>query len=176
MLILIGLIVLLIIIALNIPLALKTQKKFLSTCEGEYKTFQDANLKKFTILFFVILIIAIGFAIMSKKYIFLLAAALMLFLVVGAVKNAMIITKDKLYFRQCAVPLTEIKSAELTYTGQQKIMILFIMQNDHKFGYAHGKIDTPKAIAEAIKEVGIPVENKLNKNTDVKSEYQTNKE
>lgn len=176
MLILIGLIVLLIIIALNIPLALRAQKKFLSTCEGEYKTFQDANLKKFIILFFVILIIAIGFAIQQKKYLFLLAAALMLFLVVGAVKNAMIVTKDKLYFRECAVPLTEIKFAELTYTNKGKYMILFHMQNDHKFGYAHGKLDSPKAIADAIQKVGIPVEDNLHKKSNTDSEPKSNKE
>lgn len=163
--IIIAEIILLIILALNIPFALKTQKKFISSCEGECKKFDDANLNKFTILFFVILILSGFLVYQSKKPYFLLAAALMLFLLVGSFKNGMIIAKDKLYFRQCAVPLTQIKAAELTYTGKGKVMILFIMTNDHKFGYAHNKPAVPEAIAKAIEEVGIPVTDKRHKNT-----------
>lgn len=164
--ILIAEIILLIVLAINIPLALKKQKAFLSTCKGESRVFQDANLKKFTILFFIVLILSAYLTIQSKKYFFLLAAALMLFLLIGSVKNAMIITKEKLYFRECALPLTELTSAELTYTGKGKFMILFIMKNNHKFGYAHGKIDTPMAIAKTIQEYGIPVVDKIHKTAD----------
>ncbi|WP_297633758.1 hypothetical protein [uncultured Clostridium sp.] len=167
--ILIAEIILILILILNIPLALNTQKKFINSCNGECKKFNDANLKKFSILFIVVLVLAILLVFLSNKDFFLLAPALMSFLLVGSVKNAMLIGKTKLYFRECVVPLTEIKAAELTYTGKGKIMILFIMNNDHKFGYAHNKPDVPQAIANTIEELGIPVTDKIHKkvNSDV---------
>ncbi|MGL5647337.1 MAG: hypothetical protein ACRDDY_05750 [Clostridium sp.] len=161
--VLIAEIVLLLILALNIPIALRNQKRFLSTCNGEYKIFQDANLKKFTILFFVVLILAALLTFIYKQYYFLLAAALMLFLLMGTFKNSIIVSKDKLYFRECAIPLVELDHAELIYTNKNKIMIVFVTKSNHKFGYAHRKPDVPVAISKEISKHGIPLIDKIHK-------------